>query len=280
MANLNFNFFVNKPDTVNGGINRYKDFSNYCEDNNITCTFNLDKTNNKNIIDIDYYIGDNTVNGNLFFGGMRNYLKYYNSNKPIFVHNLMYAKIMKGIFFPMFMYKNRIKIKNNDYKYKYGLFTSKFDANYDMINDMLDMYNINKDEVLLLDREDTMQLYGYKNITQDTEYLLNNAESILDICSKYSTRHVFSRFIGECILCDKDIYYISLNNELPNTFKQFNHVEYEDMIKMYDTTIYKCIYDKKYFLVNNYSKYIKYIYENFDNNIMYHESVEDYYDRI
>jgi len=275
-----FNFFINNPPTVNGGVNRYIDFKEYCVDNNIECTFNLDRNNDRNIVDIDYYIQNNNIRGNLFFGGMRNYLNVYtNINKPVFVHNLMYAKLMNGVFFPMFMYKNRINIYNkSNFKYKYGMFTSKFDANYDTINDIIKIYNINKNDILFLDREDTLKLYGYKHITQDTEYLLNNVESIIDICSKYSTRHVFSRFIGECILCNKNIYYVSIDNELPNTFKLFNHIQYIDINKKNNTILYKIEYDNKYFLLNNYSSYIKYIYENFDKNILYYERVEDYYE--
>lgn len=45
-----FNFFINNPTIVNGGVNRYIDFKEYCVDNNIKCTFNLDKNNDKNII--------------------------------------------------------------------------------------------------------------------------------------------------------------------------------------------------------------------------------------
>lgn len=270
-----FNFFINNPQDINGSVNRYKDFSNYCKDNNIICNFNKDRNDNTNIIDIDYYIYDDKTieHGSFFFGGFRN---YYNVKitRPIFVHNLMYATLCKGVFFPMFMYKNRYNVDNNSKKkYEWGCFTSFFDGNYPSIIETLKLFGMTKENTLLLDREQTVKKF---DTTTNTEYFLNSVEKIVDISTEYSTRHVFSRFIGECILVDKPIYYMILDNYMPNSFAKFKHIVYEPILKKDNFVLTKLNYDKKYFLLNNYSKYIKYLEENNNSNIIYYDNVEEY----
>ena len=274
-----FNFFINTPENINGGVYRYQEFFAFCDKNNIPYTINQDITNEDNIIDIDYFsMGNDYVKGNIFYGAMRRYIyhKIKFPDRKHYTHNLYYANLTNGIFLPMFIYDTHRYRKQENIKYKYGMFSTIFDSNFPSIDYLLKECNISCEDILLLDRENLMSAYGYET-TQNTEYFLNSVENIIDVVFQYSTRHVFSRFYAECMIFNKPMYFISINDTTPISFRNFKHIKYNKLKKINSIiSIIKAEYDIKYFMLSSYSEYIKYVSNNLCNNIVKLDYVEDY----
>lgn len=284
---INFITDIDKSFIV-GNKHRYIDFFEFADDYNISYT-NTDNINNDvyNIIDLRYLCNNTDIILNdkcKFFCGYSLRIIELLSNNCSYVykdlilnnivsHNLYYCKCFNGTFLPMYIYKNINRYSVNN-KYKYGMFiTHENDVNYILINDIMNKLNINKEDILFMDREQYFD-YSY-NTTQDNEFFINNIDTFLDIANDYTNRHIFSRTYLEIINNDINFNIISYNNSKPTSFLNFNHIQY-DLIDNYDDFEYINVkYDKKYFKMENYSNYIKEVVVNNKFNILYNY-VEDY----
>lgn len=260
------NIFPSRPNEYNGSVYRYEDFFNYLNDSHISFTVDGMDAGTNTIIDIDrIYTQDKEKNlldrfkyRKVFIGGMGTFLDniktMLNRNEYV-THSLYYANKLNSCFLPMFIYKNRVSIIPTKKRYKYGIFATRFQLDYNALQRIMEDLNLRKEDVLILSRELLFKHDGY-DITQDTSYFASSIDSYLDISSKGGMSQVMSRLYLELIDLDVDLNCVSFAGFLPVTFQNFRHIKYHLKTKCKDFDVFSIEYDKKYFKTASFSSYI------------------------
>ena len=282
---LNFIFDNIKYDKC-GAKYRYNDFISFLNDYYIIYKIsNNIKSSDFNIIDINYICENPYIILNdlcyIFCGTSKKlfeYLSTFNYYKKInyqqyISHNLYYTNCFNGIFLPMFLYNNDIKLKNVNKKYKYGVFITHYDVNYLMLDKIINILNISYDDILFLDNEKYIKPIYHK--TNDKDIFYSSIDIFLDFANDYTNRHVMSRTYLELIANNIPIQIVSFNNSKPISFKGFSHIKYKKIQEFEYFDLLEVIYEQKYFKTETYSNYIKYILNNLNKPIKL-PTVEEY----
>lgn len=283
---INFIFDTTLYDK-NGVKYRYDDFLLFLKKSNIKYNTVYNITDYRyNIVDL-LYICDNSnfvINSScyMFCGSSKKIMEskqYYNKHNIIpdyskyISHNLYYANSFNGTFLPMFLYKNDTKMVNVNKKYKYGIFASCYDVTYLLYNKIFDTLDIDYNEILFMDNENCVN--NKYNKTNDKNLFYSSIDTFLDFANDYSNRHVMSRTYLEIIANNIPIQIVSFNNSKPISFKGFSHIQYNKINEFTNFDLLDVIYEPKYFKIETYSDYIRYILNNLDKRI-HLSSVEEY----
>lgn len=208
------------------------------------------------------------------------------------IHNsFLSSTYSNAIFLPMFCIENNIKIedisetsKPNAKRYPYGIYITNYDANSEMLYDVLEDLSIDKDQVFLMDKEDS---YKEFNTTRDRDLFFSSVDTILEFSDTYSSRHVSSRFYFECIYNNKPLYIVNLNeSELepkPHTLVQFKSIKYKKLLDLSSKkfSIFSFDLDKKLIMTSSYIDYIKWVMDPTNQKELFkrqYRYVEDYLD--
>ena len=206
------------------------------------------------------------------------------------IHNsFLSSAYPNAIFLPMFCIENNIQIKDTNKEavikhYPYGIYITNYDANSEMLYDVLEDLSIDKDQVLLMDKEDS---YKEFNTTRDRNVFFSSAGTILEFSDTYSSRHVSSRFYFECIYNDKPFYIVNLNKSesepKPHTLMQFKSIKYKKLSDLSSKkfSVFSFDLDKKLIMTSSYIDYIRWVMDPSNQKELFkrqYRYAEDYLD--
>jgi hypothetical protein len=154
-------------------------------------------------------------------------------------------------------------------RYKYGIYVTKYDANSEMLFDVMKDLTIDREDIFLMDKEGTFTDF-YR--TTDRNIFFSSVDTILEIYDSYSSRHITSRFLFECIYNDKQFYIVDVSDynkdESPklNTLVQFKSAKYSKINNLSSSRdgkfkVYSMELDKSLILTETYRNYISKIFD-------------------
>lgn len=155
-------------------------------------------------------------------------IKAFNQSKGIWIHNAYLQKILSKhwdcSFVPMFNFNTPLPSTTETKKYKYGFYHSvSSDVNTSHIISRGHPF-FTPDNTLVLCSEN---LDGWDTVSNDYQFF-GSVDKIIEFSSKYSSRHVCSKFLLKAISLEKKISLHLVGEGAPSNivmFKQCAHID-------------------------------------------------------